>query len=340
MTLKRLLFGLLSAYLGVLFTWFGLYAFTGDSIRYVGLTNYVVQLYFFLLIPLSLVIIWLRSRALGLAAILAALIFLNLWGHLFTPYRLSTPLQNEPLTVMTFNVLGMHGLPQPSIEVIRDVDADVVFLQELGPLVAAAMATELLEPYPHQILNPGPGPEGMGLLSKLPLSPTDLQLPHDWVGEPQLVEIVWQDQVVLLVNFHTYSTDFMPLGPLNANFDAREAQAQALADLSARSDTPLIVAGDANAGPLNEAYKIIAGELDDAWAVGGFGFGHTFPGSDLEFSDRPSFLGISAPQWMWRIDYVFFSNAFELNTVSLAPFDGASDHRGVIAELVLRSPND
>ena len=74
--------------------------------------------------------------------------------------------------------------------------------------------------------------------------------------------------------------------------------------------------------------------MNDAWAVGGFGFGHTFPGSDLEFSDRHSFLGVSAPQWMWRIDYIFYSSHFELLRVAAAPFDGASDHRGVIAELI------
>ena len=114
----------------------------------------------------------------------------------------------------------MHGLAQPSIEVIRQVNADIVFLQELGPVVAAALAVDLRALYPYQELVPGPGPVGMGLLSKQPLAAANEQLPLDWIGEPQLYQIEWQGETVLLVNFHTYSTDIMPLAPLNANFSA------------------------------------------------------------------------------------------------------------------------
>ncbi len=337
--MKKLLPGITIAvawvYLVLLYGWFALYLFTGDRIGYVGLANYVAQ-WFFLPLPLVLfTALAVRRRSLwtGLAA--AVLIFLWLWGGLFLPRPAPARAAIPTLRVMTYNVLGMHGIPAPSLGVIRAVAADVVFIQELSPQVAAAINAEMADLYPYQVLDPGPGPIGMGLISKVPLVESLERLPLDWVGRPQIYELDWAGETILLVNFHTYSTRPAPLAPLNNNFRLREAQAQALADLAARLDGPLIVAGDANASPLNDAYKIIDRQLDDAWAQAGFGFGHTFPGSDLEVSDRPRVFGIPLPQWLWRIDYVFASRHWQVSAAHLTPFDGYSDHRGVIAELVL-----
>jgi endonuclease/exonuclease/phosphatase family metal-dependent hydrolase len=75
--------------------------------------------------------------------------------------------------------------------------------------------------------------------------------------------------------------------------------------------------------------------LEDSWREAGFGFGHTFPGAQNEWSSRPAIAGWDVPQWLVRIDYVFHSTHFDTLAVRTAQFDGMSDHRGVVASLAL-----
>ena len=102
---------------------------------------------------------------------------------------------------------------------------------------------------------------------------------------------------------------------------AREAAARAA----------VIAVGDANVSSLSDAYKLLREELEDAWIEAGFGLGHTFPGSGIPGSSRPQVAGILVPQWMARIDYVFYSDQMQAIAAHLAPFDGVSDHRGVVS---------
>ncbi len=106
--------------------------------------------------------------------------------------------------------------------------------------------------------------------------------------------------------------------------------------MAARTTGPLIVAGDANAADLSQPYRIITrGGLQDAWRAAGFGLGGTFPGSTVPESSRWKIGSWYVPQWLLRIDYVFISPHWEVRSARVAQFDGVSDHRGVIAELIL-----
>ncbi len=213
-----------------------------------------------------------------------------------------------------------------------------MFIQELNPSLAAAISAELTQDYPHQVLDPHNGVNGMGVISKHPLRKTGQQLPLNWVGIPQILSLDWQGDEVTLVNFH-----MLPLRPAKPDtishiYRSREAQALVLADFSlgASAQTPLIVAGDVNATHLSDAYRTLTRVLIDSWQEAGFGFGHTFPGSDIPFSSRPRILGWPVPQWLVRIDYVFHSHHWVSIQARTAEFDGVSDHRGVVAELVMK----
>ena len=61
--------------------------------------------------------------------------------------------------------------PSAAVAGIADMDADVVALQELTPAFSEAIAADpsLLTRYPYRILDPAPGPDGLGILSRLPL---------------------------------------------------------------------------------------------------------------------------------------------------------------------------
>ena len=108
------------------------------------------------------------------------------------------------------------------------------------------------------------------------------------------------------------------------------------ADFTARTPGPLIVAGDANAADLSRPYRTLtSGHLRDAWREAGFGLGSTFPGSTVPASSRWKLGSWYVPQWLVRIDYIFISPHWGVATAGMAQFDGVSDHRGVVAELVL-----
>jgi endonuclease/exonuclease/phosphatase (EEP) superfamily protein YafD len=238
---------------------------------------------------------------------------------------------------MTYNVLGNQNQTPPLISVIRHENPDVLFIQELNPDLALVLEDELLYQYPYQILAPERGVRGMGVISKFPLEESGSQLPLGWVGKPQLINMNWQGQEVILVNFHMFPSGIGSPDRVAEVFRAREEQARVLAAFAsqARVHHPIVVAGDANVTDLSQAYKILSEELSDAWRQAGSGFGHTFPGSDGPGSSRPRIAGWSVPRWLARIDYIFFSQQWEILTARLAQVDGVSDHRGVIAVLVL-----
>lgn len=325
-------------YFTFLFGWLILYQFSGDRLSLLGLANNFA-IYLFFPLPLIALIAGLTRRweLIGGTA-LGVLFFLCFWGSLFLP-RLNTPKDGNtlpPLTVMTYNILGSHGFSDPVIEVICSQDVDIAFLQELTPDLALAIQTELADLYPFQILDPQPGVSGMGVLSRYPLADTGVRLPLNWVGVPQVLNLDFYGTNVTLVNFHTFAYNFSSWEAVDANLRYREAQARTLADFAAQTANPLIVVGDANAVDVSQTYQnITSGDLRDAWQEAGLGFGGTFPGSTVPSSARWKIGPWYVPQWMVRIDYIFVSSQWGVLSARVAPFDGVSDHRGVIAELVL-----
>jgi endonuclease/exonuclease/phosphatase (EEP) superfamily protein YafD len=326
------------SYLVLLIGWILLHFLTGDRIPYLALANFL-SIYLFVPLPLVLLVaLFTRSRSLSAGVAIGAAAFLLLWGPQFLPRLKGPQPEGLTLTVMTYNVLAWHSYTEPVIANIRAQYVDVVCFQELNQDLARAISTELKEEFPYQILEPVDNPTGIGVISRFPIRRTGERLPLRWVGGPQVLELDWDGQTVTLVNIHmTPNTRMAASSVIEPPIRMREAQAQELVAL-ARRRSPIIIAGDANSAPLNEATRIITRELRDAWREAGFGLGHTFPGSTIPGSDRPR-IGNSnryVPPWLARIDYVFHSKDWVTVSARLAPFDRVSDHRGVIAILKLK----
>ena len=335
---KRYAIALSWVYFSILYGWLAFYLLSGDRFSYLGLMNNLAVYLFFPLPLIGLIAISTRRKELVGGSILGIVVFVWFWGGLFM-LNFNQPKEGNPhaeLTVMTYNVLGLHGFIDPAIEVIRKQNADVIFLQELTPDLARSMQHELEDLYPYQILDPQPGVWGMGVLSRFPLVNTGEHLPLEWIGTPQILKMDFDNVDVTLVNFHTFAYAFMPPAAVNQNLRDREAQAQVLADFTTRTSGPLIAAGDANAADITQPYRTIrAAGLQDAWRAAGFGLGGTFPGSTVPGSSRWKIGPWYVPKWLLRIDYVFGSPHWEFRSAQMAQFDGVSDHRGVIAELTL-----
>ncbi len=322
-------------YFSILIGWLILYLASGDRIGWLSLVN-MLAVYLFLPLPLVIAAnLFLRRVEIWAGALLGLVAFAWFWGALFLPRPNTVQAQpngSETLTVMSYNVLGRQYNPPPTIDTIRAEKADVVLLQELNYELADSIQQQLSDLYPHQVLDPKTDVHGMGVLSKFPLRTTGIDLPLSWIGKPQVLELNWGERWITLVNFHMSPTTLEKIDQISENNRKREAQAQVLVDLS-RQTGSMIAGGDANSTPLNDAYRILRTEFDDAWVETGFGLGHTFPGSDHPEGSRPGIAGIYAPKWLARIDYVLHTQDWQAISVRRARFDGVSDHRGVVATL-------
>jgi len=320
-------------YLVLLFLWFLLHLIFGDGFGYLGLAS-AVAVYFFLPLPIVLLsAVKAQDRRLLVASLLAVGLFAWLWGPLFLP-RISSEPEGPSLRVLTLNVLGKAGYSDTMLASIQAADADVVFLQEFTPNLGAALSANLSADFPYQILDPRLGSNGLAVFSRFPIERQDVVIQGRWKGGPQVLRLNWEGQPVTLVNIHAISTGGPWPGLVRYTTRERLEAMAALAEFVAGQEGPVIVAGDANTTRLNTPYKLLDAVLDDAWWEAGWGLGHTFPGH-IEAGDwftRVSFFVI--PHWLVRIDHVFYSAEFQAISSHLAEFNGGSDHRGLITELV------
>jgi endonuclease/exonuclease/phosphatase (EEP) superfamily protein YafD len=323
------------AYLCLLFGWLVLYVITGDRFFVIALLNFAALYLFIPLVLVLLVAIACKNRWLGLAFLVGALALVLLWGDHFIPKVDVKPGNQARLKLMTYNVLAWHDHFEPLLETIRFEDADVVLVQELNTGLAEILENELVEVYPYQVLVPQDNPEGIGVISKFPLYPSDIARQQLWAGGPQILDLEWEQKRILLVNFHLTPTDgVFPIDEEVRRIRAREQEAQILSELAGQSGAA-IVGGDANMSFLSDAYRIMTQNLVDAYRSMGVGLGHTFPGSTLPESDRPRLGNLFIPAWLVRIDYIFHSGDWTAVSAHTAKIDGVSDHRGVVVELVL-----
>lgn len=333
---RRTLRNLCLIYFGLLTIWILLYSLYGDGNGYLGLAN-ALAVYFFLPLPVVILIaLFKRDFLLITLGLLGFAAFAWLWGGLFWP-NLPVEVEGPRLRVMTFNVLGRSGDSKDVIASIQTENADILLLQEVTPEIASALFNSIAEDYPYQIINARPMAAGMAVFSRYPLKEIDIVLDGRWRGEPQLLEIDWNGQPVTLVNFHTLSTGALWPRWVRYTFSNRNQTMSDLASLAADTRGPLIMAGDANSTSLNDSYKAVNAVLADAWKTSGTGLGHTFPGQVKagDFLTRVSFFLI--PHWLVRIDYIFYSDEWQAERTWLAEFNGGSDHRGVVSDLILVS---
>jgi len=119
---------------------------------------------------------------------------------------------------------------------------------------------------------------------------------------------------------------------MDSNVRIRTAQADAVRKHLLDESGPVILAGDLNApDPSRVCATLREAGLHDAFAEGGNGYGYTY--GHFLFKDKYPWLRVS---WM-RIDHIMVSSGF-LTRRCWAGTGKASDHRPVIADLILKNP--
>lgn len=321
------------------FIWFILSMFTHGRFAWVNLMNMFAFEVFLFLIPCLLAGVIYRLRRLQIASAISILLFLFTFGKFFLLKGQSAQAASDSLKVMTFNMLAFSPDASAAVSVIREEDADIVFLQETN--VAAA---DLLEKekavYPYQLHYPSNIPLGTSIVSKYPFTQINATLQSKWIGKPILLEVDWNGKKITVVDFHMIPT---PL-PAIANpkifsqiSDTRKDEVNHLIQFLQVHPGPAILAGDMNDVFLNDPYLMLVNSgLQDVWAEAGFGLGHTFPGNKSPGTSRVHVGDYYIPEWLVRIDYIFGTPEWDVISAHIAKTDGYSDHRGVVAILHLK----
>ena len=278
------------------------------------------------LLPAPLLLILLaRLPRLAVWFIVPAALALTSYGGLFLPRSLPALPDAAPrLSVATYNLAAIQTEIEPLAQVIRDLNADVVALQELSVPAAHFFSTHLLGHYPHQALQPhSEGYNGHGILSRYPLlssrsypyQPDRLRLQHvvvDFAGIP-----------TALYNVH--------LQPITESWrmpdvGIQRGQLRYILAEAAADPHPRLLLGDFNTSDQTSDYgAIINAGFVDAYMEAGRGMGFTNPvWSRVTVPDAPEWLS-----WIpvhRRIDYVFHDAAWVTLAADVWPDSGGSDH--------------
>jgi endonuclease/exonuclease/phosphatase family metal-dependent hydrolase len=222
------------------------------------------------------------------------------------------------ITAVSYNIrFGEKGLAGVAADLAAS-GADVIALQEVDrrPRAGVDQAQWLANRlgmdayYGPNALWPGKQ-RGNAILSRYPLTATNLRLPREGRTEPR--GLIWArvnlDGTVLTV----YATHLHFAGA------SRAIQARAVAAKVGVPGCGTILMGDLNSSPHTPMYRAVTRRLADPFASGRYGPGRTAP--------------VAHPKA--RIDYVVHSPDLAVRHAAVLPA-GASDHRGV--KVVLSVP--
>jgi len=292
---------------------------------------------------------------LGLLILLAPNLLLGCWWQvmllipatvagivLYAPYFIPTspaPLGNPALRVAAFNVSCQNMQLAKVEEWLRQLDPDVVFLQELPESYGIAGIAALAGVYRYQLREP---PQlrtcGNMLLSRYPIrdfkyvrldpSITAYWLQHATIEVNQRVVSLYNVHLVKPLNVRLPRADAPALLWMPVHYDQteRNQQIERLLRILAEEKLPFIVAGDFNMTDRSGIYRRVATQMHDAFRAAGAGIGATWP-----VQRRATLLGWLPP--LLRIDYIWTSSDFAVRTAAVGPQLG-SDHLPVYATLI------
>lgn len=223
------------------------------------------------------------------------------------------------LRVLSFNVNYNLADDDEVVAVVRDVDADLVLLQETTPGTERVLGKALGARYPHTFFEHREVSAGMGVLSRHPLRERQVIEPAPGGWFPALRVVVdTPEGPIEAIDVHLrpqVSDSGSVLSGIFTTSGARGAEARALAPRLS-PELPSVVAGDFNESRSGAAIA-------------------TFRGAGLERA------AIEGPTWRWHtslgevraeLDHVLVDDRLEV--VAAERLDrGRSDHLPLVVEL-------
>ena len=217
-----------------------------------------------------------------------------------------------PLKVLTVNVSYLQFSARRLLEIVRELDPDVVVVQELTPHAERVLA-QLDTAFPYYRKFPAEGPYGIGLWSRLTLESSEMFA----VGRLPAIEARLRGPTGAFTVFGVH----LRAPTTSSRAAARNQELRELAARSSAVEGALVVAGDFNVTPYSPYFR--------EW----------LEASGLTDSRRGRTLSVSWPATLpWfgiPIDHVAVNDGFAILSHRRLP-NFESDHYGVLVELALR----
>lgn len=323
--LIRLLYYTIAAY-GVLVTAFLLIRSAGERHVLISWFNSAAPLLLAgagVLMVLCLVLRWLAPAAALLPVLVA---FVLHYGVMFVPQTQASLPDDQPrLRLLTFNVMSKMTRPARLAQIIREADADVVALQEVGETAAQDLLAALHDIYPyHSLQTEGNNfTLGMAIFSRLPV----LDEEYWQVNRGhQRVTLDFQGQPITIYN----TRPVFPFYGLEG-FERHRQEVMAILERASQETTPVILMGDFNMSDLSDSYHMIASQYQDVYRAVGWGMGFTFPAATPDLSFVPYRIRRLMTMPVARLDYIFLSSDLLPLEARVWDWSGFSDHRPLYA---------
>lgn len=214
----------------------------------------------------------------------------------------------DALVVASANIQYRNPEARALVEWLRAEKVDVAVVLEVAPVHVRELAS--MADYPHRRIVPDEGPFGIAVLSRHPLA--EVKVIEGAAGIPRI------ETVVQLPRGRVRVTALHPMPPLRTeDHFARNRTLRTLAEATAASKEPAILAGDLNATPWSSAFAGLA----DRGLRRASGLAPTWPAAAVGLMGIP-------------IDHVLVSRQWRVVASSTGPNLG-SDHLPVLSTLAL-----
>ncbi|MBI9020050.1 MAG: endonuclease/exonuclease/phosphatase family protein [Verrucomicrobia bacterium] len=176
----------------------------------------------------------------------------------------------QPARAMLMNLNALNGNADQVLNAIRTADPDLLLLEEVTPTWAGKLSVLNID-YPYRVSKVRNDPFGILLLSKLPLSRTNVV----FVGDAQVPTIV---AAVHLPQGEIFVVGTHPVPPVSAEFsNLRNRQLAALPQWVREQKKPVLLIGDLNTSPWSSHFTRLLKDSGLQNSMKGFGFQPSWP---------------------------------------------------------------
>jgi len=291
------------------------------------------------LIPLILLGVWARVRWSFPILLLPAIFFASEYGRQYLPnWHLVEEHRGATVRVLSWNTLYTSDSEFRFIEGLRELQPDVVAIQEYSYTLARFLEEELAENYPYTYFFQPSSRASLGLLSRYPIVEVDVESAFSGCRCQRAILNV-EGRLVTVINLHALSPSYRikPNSPGVTHFNTQYQGYffDALFKQIEAAEGPLLVLGDFNTTERQPNYRRLTAQLNDSFAQVGWGMGHTYPDYGTFERSFQRWFGVEGGLFpLIRIDHVFHNEDWIARSAKTVSFED-SDHRAIVVELGL-----
>ncbi|MDC6352175.1 endonuclease/exonuclease/phosphatase family protein [Zeaxanthinibacter sp. PT1] len=235
----------------------------------------------------------LRKKRILIMPLTALVLGYFLLGSFFQFRLKENPIDEEDLSILTFNAHGFNNgyrkikrenVDLEIIDFVNSMDPDIVCFQEYD-----GRQSENFQQHPYRYINLEAHRSTQAILSKYPIvGKGSLDFPE--TGNNAIyADILYKKDTIRVYNMHFQSFQVIPsrrlltyeysgraLGKLSDAFPKQQQQAELLKAHSREVSYPVIISGDMNNTQFSNVYRTVAEDMEDSFEEAGTGYGRSY----------------------------------------------------------------